>query len=147
MRDNRPTVQEHFEVSNLLARYCWAFDTCDLPALFALFAPEIVVETRAGRFVGAAVVRDYYAGLLADPVYRGKRHQFENLILSRGAAGLSGRSYWIVMKWTAETNARARDARLLRRPLRPQRRRMAIRRAADPSLDRQEPPAGVALTG
>jgi len=104
-------AQVDAEVRHLIARYVWALDTGDLPALMRLFTDDCVLQDTSGRrHAGKAASEAYFAMLMRNPEFRGRRHHIDNLVYTRcDPDRCDVRAYWMVEKWRAATGEKIID--------------------------------------
>jgi len=97
-------------IRQLIARYCWALDTADLPALGGLFTPDCVFQDTSGkRYEGRPAALAYFTWLTALPSFRGRRHHIDNLVYVAIGGDCRTKSYWLVEKWEAASERKLID--------------------------------------
>ncbi len=90
-------------IQALIAEYVWALDTADIDRLGALFTDDAIFEDTAGNvYEGREAFEGYFRALMANPVFRGRQHHIDNLLMTPTQWGYATRSYWTVTKWHVE---------------------------------------------
>ncbi len=79
------TAEDKIQIHELLARYCWSFDTGDVDGFVACFAQDAVlcedVFEEVDRWTGADQIRAMAKHFFAIPHFAGRQHHPTNILI------------------------------------------------------------------
>ena len=111
MSENPIGLEDWFAVRQHIDRYIWLFDMGDVDQVIDMFTPKgLFQDTGGNEHSGEGAIRTYFQTLTSSSVFRGRRHQIDNLLITRKGDGYAVRSYWTVTKWANADNDKRIDA-------------------------------------
>jgi len=91
------SVEDRLAITELLARYCWCFDTADVDSFVALFTPDARYELDGGRlFVGRDAIGGYLRQAAGSTWLPGRQHHVDQIVLEGTSERVTARAYCTV---------------------------------------------------
>jgi len=90
-------LEDRLAITELLARYCWCFDTGDVEGFVALFAPDATYELDGGRrFIGHDAIGGYLRQAAGSTWLPGRQHHVDQIVMDGNAERVAVRAYCTV---------------------------------------------------
>lgn len=87
------TADERLAIFDLMARYAWSIDTCDVEGYVDCFTSDAIVSMRGNANVGHDAIRTYVMALFARPEFPGRQHHHNEVLIEGNGERCRVRSY------------------------------------------------------